>query len=155
MKTFSPIRKILIAVEDSEYSEIAASYGFDFARKIDAEVGLLHVSELPVSTPYTMDPMLGEPPIVMPEMVLAQEEASQNLLDRFSEAFGQGCIIHRFIKTGNPTDEILLTAEAWSADMLILGTHGRTGFDHFIAGSVAEKVVRKSRCPVLIIPNKE
>jgi len=154
MKAFSPIRKILIAVEDSEYSEIAASYGFDFARKLGAEVGLLHVNEPPVSTPYTMDPMLGEPPIVMPEMIHAQEEASRNLLDRITEAFGQGCIIHRFVKTGNPTDEILLAAEAWNADMLIMGTHGRTGFDHFIAGSVAEKVVRKSKCPVLIIPNK-
>ena len=63
--------------------------------------------------------------------------------------------VYSFHKMGHPKDEILLTADEWNADIIILGTHGRTGFDHFLSGSVAEKVVRRAKCPVLIIPNKD
>ncbi|HEY0769691.1 MAG TPA: universal stress protein, partial [Sphingobacteriaceae bacterium] len=59
------------------------------------------------------------------------------------------------MKIGNPRDEILITADEWNADLIIVGTHGRTGFDHFISGSVAEGVARKAKCPVLIIPKME
>lgn len=157
MKLPINLHKILIAVEDSRYSDMAAEYGFELAKKLEAEVGLLHVNEIQITTPYsTVDPvMFNESPMVMPEMLEAQKESSEKLLDRISAAFSKDVMVYRFIKTGNPIDEILLTAEEWNADLVILGTHGRTGIDHFIAGSVAEKVVRKSKCPVLIIPNKE
>ncbi len=154
MKIPSQIHKILVAIEDSAYSEIAADYGFALARQLGAEIGLLHANEVPINTPsYTVDPMFGEPPLVMPEMIKIQEEASKSLLDRITNVYGQDCTVSKFLKMGNPIDEILLTANEWDADLIILGTHGRTGLDHFIAGSVAEKVVRKSKCPVLIIPN--
>lgn len=155
MKLPSQLHKILIAVDDSRYSDIAAQYGFELARKLEAHVGLLHVNEIPVGTPYTVDPMLNESPLMMPEVMQIQEEASKRLLDRISDTFGKETIIYRFLKVGNPIDEILATADEWDCDLIILGTHGRTGLDHFIAGSVAEKVVRKAKCPVLIIPNKE
>jgi nucleotide-binding universal stress UspA family protein len=155
MKDPSQLHKILIAVEDSSYSDIAAHYGFALAKQLGAEVGLLHVNQVPVSAPYTVDPMLNESPIVIPEMMQFQEDASKKLLNRLAETFGKDCTIYNFLKIGNPIDEILVTADEWNADLIILGTHGRTGLDHFIAGSVAEKVIRKANCPVLIIPNKE
>ena len=58
-------------------------------------------------------------------------------------------------KIGRAQDEILSVADDCKADMIILGTHGRTGFDHFISGSVSESVSRKAKCPILIIPNPE
>ena len=58
-------------------------------------------------------------------------------------------------KIGRAQDEILAVADDCKADMIILGTHGRTGFDHFISGSVSQSVARKAKCPVLIIPNPE
>ena len=155
MKTLNEVHKILIAVEDSQYSDRATSYGIDLAKKLKAEIALLHVNEMPVATPYVADPMLNEPPIMMPEMVQAQEEASKKLLSKIADSIDNEISVYTFHKIGNPKDEILLTADEWNADMIILGTHGRTGFDHFISGSVAEKVVRKARCPVLIIPNKD
>lgn len=155
MKSFDQIHKILIAVEDSQYSERATNYGIDLAKSLGAEIGLLHVNELPVATPYVADPLLNEPPIMMPEMVHAQEDASKKLLNKIADSIGDEHTIYTFHKIGNPKDEILNTAEEWNADIIILGTHGRTGFDHFISGSVAEKVVRKARCPVLIVPNKD
>ena len=155
MKAPSQLHKILIAIDDSSYSEIAANYGFELAKKLDAEVGLLHVSEVPVRTSFGIDPMLNDTTLVMPEMMQIQEEASKKLLARFADSYGKESTIHPFLKLGNPRDEIIATANEWNADMIILGTHGRTGLDHFISGSVAESVVRKAKCPVLIIPKKE
>ncbi|WP_256012588.1 universal stress protein [Desertivirga xinjiangensis] len=155
MKTLNEVHKILIAVEDSQYSERAASYGFELAQKLGADVGLIHVNEVPTGTPFVADPLLNEPPVMMPELINVQEEASKKLLDRIADTYFGKATIYSFHKVGNPRDEILHTAEEWNADMIILGTHGRTGFDHFISGSVAEKVIRKAKCPVLIIPNKE
>ncbi|KAA8484997.1 nucleotide-binding universal stress UspA family protein [Arcticibacter tournemirensis] len=155
MKSLNKLHKILIAVEDSRYSNQVASYGYDLARKLDAVVALLHVNDIPVSTPYITDPMLNEAPVVMPDVIQAQDESGKKLLDRIADTFGNGITTYTFHKLGNPKEEILLTADEWEADLVIVGTHGRTGFDHFISGSVAEKVARKAKCPVLIIPNNK
>lgn len=149
------LHKILIAVEDSSYSELAADYGFNLAKKFGAEVALVHVNDV-IGTPtaHLTDPILNEPMLMMPEAMNIQEESSKKLFDRLS-AGRDDTTIYTFIKIGNTRDEILNTAEEWAADMIILGTHGRTGFDHFISGSVAESVARKAKCPVLIIPKGE
>ena len=54
------------------------------------------------------------------------------------------------ISTGQPADVIIAEAERWQAELIVMGTHGRTGIDHFLNGSVAERVVRRSKLPVLI-----
>ncbi|HYK76680.1 MAG TPA: universal stress protein [Daejeonella sp.] len=148
------IKKILIAVEESVYSEIAIDYGLALARRLGAEVALVHVNEIPAATPYIADPLLNETSFMMPEMITLQEEASKKLFDRIQQQAGD-LVLQTFTRIGSPKTEILATADECHADLIILGTHGRTGFDHFISGSVAESVVRKSKCPVLIIPNKE
>lgn len=154
MKTLNQLHKILIAVEDSEYSTKATAYGFELAKKVGAQVALLHVNEIPVTgTPYITDPLINETPVLMPEVMIAQEESSKKLLNTIAEKYENEVTIYTLHKIGSPKEEILATAEEWNADMIILGTHGRTGFDHFISGSVAEKVVRRAKCPVLIIPN--
>ncbi len=155
MKTLNDVHRILIAVEDSMFGEKAASYGFDLAKKLGAEVALVHVSDIPTPTPYTADPLLNEQQIMVPEIMHIQEETGKKLLNKIAEAFGQSLTVYTFLKIGNTRDEILNTADEWKADLIILGTHGRSGLDHFFSGSVAEKVVRKAKCPVLIIPKKE
>jgi nucleotide-binding universal stress UspA family protein len=155
MVTPDNLSKILIAVEDSSYSDTACDYAFLLARKFGAAVALVHVNDvLATATPHITDPMLSEPMIMVPEAITMQEEASKKLFDRLSQNRAD-TTIYTFTKLGNPRDEILSTAEEWNADMIILGTHGRTGFDHFISGSVAEGVARKAKCPVLIIPKGE
>ncbi|MGV3508498.1 MAG: universal stress protein, partial [Sphingobacteriaceae bacterium] len=109
MKTLNEVHKILIAVEDSQYSDRATSYGIDLAKKLKAEIALLHVNEMPVATPYVADPMLNEPPIMMPEMVQAQEEASKKLLNKIADSIDNEISVYIFHKMGNPKDEILLT----------------------------------------------
>ena len=155
MKTPDNLKKILIAVEDNIYSETAVNYGLALARKLGAEVALVHVNEIPSATPYMADPMLNETSFMMPEMMNIQEEASKKLFERIHERAGDDLVLHTYSKLGTPKVEILATADECNADLIILGTHGRTGFDHFISGSVSESVLRKSKCPVLIIPNRE
>jgi len=153
MSAINNFQRILIAIEDSSYSEKAALYGFHLAHLMNAQVALLNVMD-PPSTTYSGDPLLGQQPLVMPEIAEMQEEASKSVLERYSSSWHSEKQLITFSKVGNPRVEILTTADEWKADLIILGTHGRTGFDHFISGSVAEGVARRSSCPVLIVPNK-
>jgi nucleotide-binding universal stress UspA family protein len=59
-----------------------------------------------------------------------------------------------FTEEGNPYEAILRVAKEWEADLIVLGTHGRTGLSHLLIGSVAEKVIRHSTIPIFIVPIK-
>lgn len=154
MDVESNFKRILIAIEDSPFSAKATRIGFNLAKTLNAKVALLNVID-PPSTSYTGDPLLGQQPLIIPEIAQLQEEASKAVLERFRELWSGEQELTTFSQIGNPRLEILATAEEWKADLIILGTHGRTGFDHFISGSVAEGVARRSLCPVLIVPNKD
>ena len=64
---------------------------------------------------------------------------------------GEGVEIKRFVHKGTAPECILAFAESQGADLIVMGTHGRHGFDHFAMGSVTEKVLRKAHCPVLVV----
>jgi len=146
--------RILIAVDGSSFSEKAVSYGFLFGKLTGASVALVHVIDPPSAASYGSDPIVGQHPIVLPQITEIQEQQSRELLERLSAEWTDESRLTIFQKMGHPRTEILDTANEWNADLIILGTHGRTGFDHFISGSVAEGVARRSVCPVLIVPNK-
>ena len=147
------IHRILIAVDDSSYSEQAVNYGVLLAKNLGSKITLVHVDEIPISSPYSADPLLNESPAMIPELMHIQEEASKLLFKKIKEQHGDVVEMSAVTKIGRAQDEILSVADDCKADMIILGTHGRTGFDHFISGSVSESVARKAKCPVLIIPN--
>jgi nucleotide-binding universal stress UspA family protein len=155
MKSPDNINRILIAVEDSPYSEEAIHYGFLLAKKLGSKIAIVHADDIPVSTPYIADPLLSETPMMIPEIMEIQEQAAKNLLDRIKKQYGDDIEITSYKKVGRVQDEILSAAEEYGADLIILGTHGRTGLDHFISGSVSESVARKAKCPVLIIPREK
>ena len=111
------------------------------------------MDEIPISSPYSADPLLNESPAMIPELMHIQEEASKLLFIKIKEQHGDVVELSTVTRIGRIQDEILSVADDCKADMIILGTHGRTGFDHFISGSVSESVARKAKCPVLIIPN--
>lgn len=154
MYTTTLFKRILIAIDDTTFSENATRIGFSMAKSMNAQVALINVMD-PPSTSYTGDPLLGQQPLVLPEIAQMQEEASRAILERYGALWKGEHELTTFSQIGNPRVEILAAAEEWDADLIILGTHGRTGFDHFISGSVSEGVARRSLCPVLIIPNKD
>ncbi len=147
------VNRILIAVEDSPYSDQAIRYGMLLAQKLDSKIALVHADDIPVSTSYVADPLLNETPLMIPEMMHIQEEASKNLFNRIQKQY-HDTEISTYSRIGRASTEILSVAEEYKADLIIMGTHGRTGLDHFISGSVSETVARKAKCPVLIIPRE-
>ncbi|MHC4480577.1 MAG: universal stress protein [Planctomycetota bacterium] len=141
------VDRIVCAVDFSENSDYALSYAVQLARTFDAELKLLHVVELPFLPSYAL---AGVPDLSMPVEQIQQN--SRRKLDELLEDCRQ-----RYertdadLRTGSPFLEIINYAREVDADLIVVGTHGRTGLRHMIIGSVAEKVVRKAPCPVLSI----
>ena len=153
------IQRILIAVDDSKYSENAASYGFDLARNYGADVGLVNIVEVIIPPPMGTNDMLApayENELANdPELLDAQKSASENIIDRTIKNFAGNLNVTHFTDYGPTADGILKCASEFSADMLVLGTHSRTGLDRLLMGSTAEHVVRHSEIPVLVVPLRE
>jgi nucleotide-binding universal stress UspA family protein len=81
-----------------------------------------------------------------------QEEACARLTAFVAPVREAGVAVSTAVKEGNPADEILAMARGLPADLLVMGTHGRGGFDRVVLGSTAERMLRKAPCPVLTVP---
>lgn len=139
--------KILIAVDSSEYSMQAAKKGLELAHQLNAQVALLFVVDISKA-------MGNIDAGILPQqaLIVLKKEAEQTL-DELSAMYNGNDIL-KFMPEGNPTKEITKTAEIWEADLLVLGTHGRTGLLHLLVGSVAEYTIRHSKIPVMVVPSK-
>lgn len=155
MENLHEFQKILIAVDDSKYAYHATEYGFALAKKLNASVALVHINQIPVAVNITGDPILGDSGMVLPNIMDIQKEQAEALFTKLKTNFAPETIVDEFILEGDVSTEIVNLAKEQNFSMIVMGTHGRTGFDHFISGSVAESVSRHAKCPVLIIPNKE
>lgn len=156
MDSTTPIyKRILIAVDDTECSKKALEHAKFFASMEGARLALVHVTENPTPSNYGVDPLMGQQAVIVPETIQVQEDNAMQLLDSIKAGFGdQVGEVYCFHRTGTPRQEILAVAVEWEADLIVMGTHGRTGFDHFISGSVSESVLRRATCPVLVVPGK-
>ncbi len=143
-------KRILIAVDNSTCAEKAAKTGYEMAALCDAEVALLNIVE---PAPPIANPDFGFTPAII-NLYDNSIENSHVLLKEIEDKFGNGRATTYLSALDTATNGILQQSEEWHADLIVIGTHGRTGLNHFLMGSVAEHVVRKSACPVLIVPNK-
>ncbi|WP_443938429.1 universal stress protein [Pedobacter sp. MW01-1-1] len=143
-------KKIVIAVDNSACSEKAAKTGYEMAQKFSAEVALVNIIE-PI--PANINPDLTLAPVFL-ETYDNSEENSHLLLKEIETKFGQGIKTSYMSIVDTAAHGIIQVSDDWGADLIVIGTNGRTGIYHFLMGSVAEHVARKSACPVLIIPNK-
>lgn len=155
MENLQTFERILIAVDDSKYAYHAAEYGFSLAKKLDASVSLVHINQVPVATNITGDPILGDPGLVLPNVMDIQQEQAKSLFADLKSRFASDTNVDEYVLIGDVSTEIVSLAKEQNFSMIIMGTHSRTGFDHFISGSVAESVSRHAKCPVLIIPSNE
>lgn len=139
-------RKILIAVDDSPYSERAVETGYSLARATGAEVMLVHVMDITLTAGDMMSGALA------PEIMQTVKESGESLLSSMKKNYGAGINTRTSMPDDRPVHGILQAADEYEPGLVVLGTHGRTGLDHLLMGSVAEQVVRKSRWPVLVVP---
>jgi nucleotide-binding universal stress UspA family protein len=143
------IRRILCPIDFSEHSRRALDHAVAIARWYEAAVTVLHVF-----SPVTVA-AVGAAPVVFEPMVLAPVDRDRLLADTRAFAAAEsapGVAIEAVIREGSTATEILEQAASMRADLLVIGTHGRSGFDRLLVGSVAEKVLRKASCPVLTVP---
>ena len=140
-------KSILFATDFSESSDHAFEYAYTVAKSFGARLLVLHViNELVDLRGFYV------PHISIDKLEEEMAESAQKMMDKFIDSHAQGYgKIQPIVAPGIPYDEILKKSEEESVDMIVLGTHGRTGLDHVLFGSTAEKVVRKSTIPVMTI----
>jgi universal stress protein A len=145
-KRASPgIKKILVATDFSSHSKRAMDYAASLARESGAEIVLIHAIE---SFPYSVTDTLQ-----VVDHRRALEKTAGFLLENLRQDLaGEGVPVKSLLTNGAPYEEILKASRREKAGLIVIGTHGRTGVEHLILGSVAEKVVRLASCPVLTIP---
>ncbi|MFO7766552.1 MAG: universal stress protein [Pelovirga sp.] len=148
MKDFS---KILIAVDFSDSSQNAFKVALNMADKYSARLILLHVINEPVDLRGFYVPHIS-----FEKLEEEIEEGANKMMESFCRQNLDGYDNYEsFIVPGLPYEQIIQQADQHSADLIVLGTHGRTGLDHVLFGSTAEKVVRKSPLPVLTVRLQE
>jgi nucleotide-binding universal stress UspA family protein len=153
------MKTILHPTDFSVPSNYALEYAVVCAKEFGAKLCILHViHDVQIGTYIGLSTLpspvqLGiEPDQIMAEIEKQVTQALQEILP--PEVRGT-VPVQYLIRHGAPFLEIIRCADQIEADMIVCGTHGRTGLKHAIIGSVAEKVVRKSRCPVLSIRHPE
>jgi len=145
-------KTILVPHDFSSSANHACAVARDEAKTHGARVILVHVIDLP----YQMAPessLIASPneePVSMKSY--AEAGAMKHLDDIAARLAKDGVSPQKFIRFGRPHDEITKLAEEANCDLIIMGTHGRTGLAHLLVGSVAERVVRTSKVPVLTVP---
>jgi nucleotide-binding universal stress UspA family protein len=136
----------LVPIDFSEYANQALDYAITLAGTLGARLTLLHVIQ-----PLSLGG--GDMGMTLPFAYLQELEAEiqrsmESSLERVTAAGLEGDMV---IVHGVPFHEIIETAKTQQVDLIVMGTHGRTGFQHVLLGSVAEKVVRLAPCPVLVV----
>lgn len=143
----SAIRTILVPVDFSEGSDTATRYAAALAKQLGANLELLNVYGLPMVTSPDGSFM------VTPEIVTKLSADAQEAVDRIAvELRNLGVEVTTRVTEGAPHEEITRRATEGGFDLVVMGTHGRTGLRHFLIGSTAERVVRTSKVPVLTVP---
>ena len=141
-------KKILCPVDFSEYSDYAMRYAAFLAVKFEANLTLLHVVA-PVMVPLPGEALV--PPMRPVDLADIADACKERLTQAAGDFSSAGLSVDYQVTNGIPFLEILRVAGELSVDMIVMGTHGRSGLAHIMIGSVAERVVRKAPCPVLTV----
>lgn len=142
----SPSKHILVPVDFSKGSDRAVAQAEALASALGAEIELFHAYQLPVFA------LPDSSVTVSPTYVADLTDRAQRELNRHRDALrARGLSVATKLLEGNPADAIVERAETLHALMIVIGTHGRSGFRRFLLGSTAERVVRMATVPVLTV----
>lgn len=146
-------KRILVPVDYSDNSRLALQYAARIAEEFDASLTIVHVWDRPT---YVSDAVLvGHGSNQRPLGELIRENAERDMQEFLASAPLPATVKHETrLLSGDPASALLKHVGSESYDLIVVGTHGRTGFAHLLLGSVAEKLVRHSPIPVLTVPAK-
>jgi len=153
MMEYPKYKKVLFCTDFSEN----ADYAFDFAYGIaKRDEGLLYILHIILENPYKA---YAEVMITVEDLEKLQKAIEEDLDNKFREHYVEriknGTEFEIVTISGREDEEILKFAKKENVDIIVMGTHGRTGIEHVLFGSVAERVLRHSPFPVFIIPCKK
>ena len=140
------MKKILIAADMSEMAEKVILKGVELARDLGGEYSVISVTDDTIIVPDTTA-------MIMPQVIDSQSEQTRStirgIIDRHNLQPA-----NVFLETGDTVDTIMDKIEEYKANILVVGTHGRTGLDHLLLGSMAEKMIRISPISVFVVKFK-
>lgn len=142
------LKTVLVPTDFSEASESALRYGKAMAEAFGASLHVVHVMEDLLAHAWAAEVYVSSMPQLRDEI---EKESRQRLGALLTETERATLRAETTLLAGNPFLEIIRYAKAHGVDLIVMGTHGRGPIAHMLLGSVAEKVVRKSPCPVLTV----
>jgi nucleotide-binding universal stress UspA family protein len=144
------IRRILCPIDFSDHSRRALDHAVAIATWFESTITVLNVYRVVPAASYA----LGEPSLTAPLPTPQGLDAMLASMRRFAAGIEPDVPLRFEIAEGNTASEIVERASAIPSDVIVMGTHGRSGLEHLLLGSVTEKVIRKARCPVLTVPRR-
>ena len=153
MIDYPKYKKVLFCTDFSKNSDCAFDYAFGIAKRDEGVLYILHV--IP-STPqqYDLERHLTKKQLDKITATL-REDREKMFNDKYLNHIKDKTKVKIVTESGREDDKILKFAQKEKIDILVIGTHGRTGIEHVVLGSVAEKIIRRSPIPVLVIPCKD
>ena len=143
------LNRILVPVDFSAHSEKAVRYATTLANKFGARVSLIHVVEDPfVTGAWQAEAFVPNIPELLNDLIKAAQVQMGELKKHLA---AHGFVVETAVITGQPARAIIEQASTGKYDLIVMGTHGRTGLFHALLGSVAERVVQKAPCAVLTV----
>ncbi|NOT53670.1 MAG: universal stress protein [Deltaproteobacteria bacterium] len=142
------IRTILVPTDFSEYADHALTWALQMATDSQAKIVLLHAA-VPIS------PFAFPDSVYLPELRRVEEQMLADAEKRMAECVkklgSNTVVVETRVVVGAPVTAICQAVSREQADLIIMGSHGRTGLAHVLLGSIAERVVRQASCPVLVV----
>ena len=147
------ITNILVPVDFSPHAEHAFTYATTLAERFGAKLALLYVvDDSFVTGGWSSEIYVPNVPELMENLIA---DADRRLATLKASAAALGLTVETAVIRGRPAPAIVEHAKNGGFDLIVMGTHGRTGVSHIVMGSVAERVLRKAPCPVLTVRGTE
>jgi universal stress protein A len=141
------LKRILVPTDFSRTSDLALQYAFDLATSLHTSIHLVHVIETPRYAASPDGYFVG-----LADLQVQLTREAEQRLSEVQLQFGRGEVTATTqVAIGIPAECVVELARDRGSDLIVMGTHGRSGVAHFLMGSVAERVVRSAPCPVLTV----
>jgi nucleotide-binding universal stress UspA family protein len=131
-------------VDESVFAEHAAEVGIQLARSLHAEVGFVHAFDSAEAPGTTWG-------VTADKATQMSERDAKRLLAEYRERSGLRSRVCEFLESGKPASKIIEVAKKWSADLIVMGSHGRGKIQGILLGSVSQEVLHQAPCPVLVL----